>query len=482
MLIAIIVLSPAGRAAAEGGIEIGVLRSEGSAEISARQAEIITDILSWEISAAEGLTAVKMGTPGPADLDAAVAAGMQAGLKHVLLWTLRDLSDVDPLSSLSGNASQDRAAKRDASATIDARVVDVPTSGIFLGFSEIGRSGGYIDYSSADMDLGPATDEFGESKAKAIASAAALLERGLMRAVSYAEPAVSAVSGGEYVINIGSSAKVRRSNLYLAYSESADGKVPLGILKVDSVKRDRSVTTLAPPSKSGLILLGDKIEPIRPRDAENVKLAANRASQPPREPEVLPGNTEVVSADELEERKEPEDAKTSSFADIEAAYIQTASSDDSQAAAERGEVEHSEAEGMKEGDGRVPVRERVNLAEGQAGGDIPPGGMPVLRVDPNLATGTEVIGTFPLSPIDKSNLEIQHLNAWRLYSRDHYAEAFDEFRRLAQTYRGNYLSAYWAGMAALKLNDKKTAAVWFKHALNINPNYKPALEAMEMTA
>jgi tetratricopeptide (TPR) repeat protein len=84
-----------------------------------------------------------------------------------------------------------------------------------------------------------------------------------------------------------------------------------------------------------------------------------------------------------------------------------------------------------------------------------------------------------MPPIDRSNLRIGQMNARDLYERGRYVESFANFKELAESYRGNYLSAYWAGMAALRLGRNKEALAWFDRALDINPNYRPALDALE---
>ncbi|MDR1516246.1 MAG: hypothetical protein LBS45_11180, partial [Synergistaceae bacterium] len=66
-----------------------------------------------------------------------------------------------------------------------------------------------------------------------------------------------------------------------------------------------------------------------------------------------------------------------------------------------------------------------------------------------------------------------------LYSQKKYQEAYDIFTTLADRYYGcNYLSAYWAGAAAEKLKHADNARRWYKRALEVNPDYKPAQDAL----
>ncbi|GHV37499.1 hypothetical protein FACS1894187_14380 [Synergistales bacterium] len=97
----------------------------------------------------------------------------------------------------------------------------------------------------------------------------------------------------------------------------------------------------------------------------------------------------------------------------------------------------------------------------------------------NNSTDAKVINSYPMPPKDKNTLGIQHRGTWKLYSQKKYKEAYAGFSKLAKDYAGNYLSAYWAGESALKLKKNDDARTWFKRALEINPNYKPASEALD---
>ncbi|MDR1979335.1 MAG: hypothetical protein LBQ42_11440 [Synergistaceae bacterium] len=95
---------------------------------------------------------------------------------------------------------------------------------------------------------------------------------------------------------------------------------------------------------------------------------------------------------------------------------------------------------------------------------------------PNTSTDSDVITSYSMSPQDKNILGIQHRAAYSMYSKKSYRRAYEAFSKLADDYQGNYLSAYWAGMSALRLNKKQDAAAWFDRALQINPHYQPAID------
>jgi tetratricopeptide (TPR) repeat protein len=57
-----------------------------------------------------------------------------------------------------------------------------------------------------------------------------------------------------------------------------------------------------------------------------------------------------------------------------------------------------------------------------------------------------------------------------------FKEAYAEFSGMMNEYSGNYLAAYWAGVAAQKLRKNDESLEWIERALTINPNYKPATD------
>ena len=99
-----------------------------------------------------------------------------------------------------------------------------------------------------------------------------------------------------------------------------------------------------------------------------------------------------------------------------------------------------------------------------------------LGFDPNTTTDAKVIDSYPLSSKEKNTLGIQQSVAYNLYTKKKYKDALAAFTKLANDYPEiNYLSAYWAGAASLKIkNGNKEALEWFSRALEINPDYKPA--------
>jgi tetratricopeptide (TPR) repeat protein len=96
----------------------------------------------------------------------------------------------------------------------------------------------------------------------------------------------------------------------------------------------------------------------------------------------------------------------------------------------------------------------------------------------NTSTDSAVIASYPLSQKEKNTLSIQQRGAYNLYAKKKYKDAYAAFAKLADEYGCNYLSAYWAGVAAQKLRKNDEARDWFERVLEINPDYKPASDAL----
>jgi TolA-binding protein len=229
------------------------------------------------------------------------------------------------------------------------------------------------------------------------------------------------------------------------------------VLKVARTDFDMSYCSVADGTKASVIKRGDKVEPINSEEAKKmVKEKVFPAKRPDelssgRTAELLSqlgggGNTgverPVIAERELEPEPEPEPAPRLPAAEPPAA---------------------------REPAQREPAP-KPTVTE------------PAAResVDANTSVNAEVIQTYPISLTDQRTLGIQHRGAWNLYSQKNYKAALDKFSELVDAYPDdNYLSAYWAGMSALKIKARKIEAQgWFERALDINPDYQPAIDEL----
>jgi tetratricopeptide (TPR) repeat protein len=254
------------------------------------------------------------------------------------------------------------------------------------------------------------------------------------------------------MIDVGSSLGVQKDTLYMVYADGKSifglngellgrDKIPLAVLKVRDTDIQFSTCTVAPPSKSAVIQRGDKIEPISASDAKS--LAARK---------VLP------------EKRPAQLTASNSAAEL---LMGGGNSGSTPASAEP--TEAVEEFSAPEPTTPPPASSKPAAPE--------PAPAVVADFNPNESTDAKVITTYPISEKDKKNLSTQHKGAYSaFYSKKKYQEALDVFARLVDDYPSNYLSAYWAGMSALKIKGhKEEASQWFDNALEINTDYKPAI-------
>jgi hypothetical protein len=431
----------------EAAVKVGVLQFEES-EASVPQAELIADLLSGEIAASNTLSADAIpGVFGPVSVEAAITVGREAGLDYVALWSLKDLNEIEPIvlaeppetEEASGDVSADRVLGRVsafASATLDVRLLDVASSETWAGLSETGSSSPAVSPLAATQREAMER-EFSELEARAVVSAVSLTGRAIRGLAGEKDSFVTSAKDEAYEVNIGAESGAKAGNIYVVFSDWQWEKIPIALLRLREAGRDSSTCVLARPPGVA-VKRGDRIEKIDKSQAKEITLLAYR--EPP------------------EEKLELQETAAS--------FDEAASEDLIQSLAERAQDGGALIiTGETSPDNEQPSFLRAPVVTRAPG------------VDRDRSTGLDVIETFQLSPLDRSNLHIRQRDAKNLYDRGRYGEAFGIFKQLAEDYKGNYLSAYWAGMAALRLGHKNAALAWFDMVLEINPNYQPALEA-----
>lgn len=106
------------------------------------------------------------------------------------------------------------------------------------------------------------------------------------------------------------------------------------------------------------------------------------------------------------------------------------------------------------------------------------------ETDSSPSTGYENVSTDPkkvipsygLSSIEATTRITAHVNAAKFGSSSRIA--YDKFTELAESYGNDYLAAYKAGVIAMNMKENDEAEKWFQKALDVNPNYIPAREAL----
>ena len=96
--------------------------------------------------------------------------------------------------------------------------------------------------------------------------------------------------------------------------------------------------------------------------------------------------------------------------------------------------------------------------------------------DPNNSTEAAMILTYKIPAAKRRELIAMQREAYTRYSSNRVTQALESYTAAFEAEpTANYLAAYWAGLSAERLKNRKDdALMWANRALEINPNYKPA--------
>jgi curli biogenesis system outer membrane secretion channel CsgG/TolA-binding protein len=477
VLLALLALAVVVPSEAADKVRMGMIKFESKAEgVQDKQAEIITDIFTNVLSGAKNISVLeraeiqrigeelKFNMSGLVDPATAAAIGKVRGLQYMVMGSVTELykkagGGAVPLFFIPGSIG---GADITAYAKIDVRVIDVETTEVIAAFSERGMS---KNSSQAFNFYGVrwGETEFGGLEARAIADASLRVAYHIRERMGNEYSYVLSGSGDEFVIDAGNMMGVQEgvgdkrdgATLFLVYidGETIRGldnqiisrkKIPLAVLKVKTAESDHSICTVAPPTSGKVIQRGDKIEPISSEEAKTIKGTAKR----PDVPQSTETFNEIFGTGDTSPPSQPAQPQPP-------------------------------APGTAETAQPAPVAQPAQPAS-QPAQSRPSGSYQwrdVDGVDPNSTTDAKLVDIYPLSSQERNAIGIKHRGAWNMYSKGSYKEAFEIFTQLAFDYECNYLSAYWAGMAALKIGSAKEAAKWFDQALAINPGYQPAIDA-----
>jgi hypothetical protein len=302
------------------------------------------------------------------------------------------------------------------------------------------------------------------------------------------EGIVYAIAADLYTTSLGVSNGVKIGDLFLAYYDGGNFadvngiligryKIPVAVLEVQNVSVSSSECKVVSPSKGWVIQRGDRVMPITAAGANKLRFAA--FDMTPKKPRlkgysgrwmrVAPAiNPLSVVAQYYYPWTLPEIDQSARPRSPGHYYYKTPKPPIRVLDASPHVLPGA-------GSGIPPVE---FLAEPPAPLAPVPGYLPYIHVpydfDVNDIADLRLVRTFPITQIEMYALEIQHRQAWDMYSKKRYKEALAAFSEQAVLYFGNYLSPYWAGKSALMLNDTNLAEDWFNAALNINPYYRPA--------
>jgi TolA-binding protein len=451
--------------AANDAIRVGVARFGSKAEgITDEHAAIISDLFSFELTQAKSLTVyerdsidkigreLKFDMSGLVDPLTAAEIGKIGGLQYMLLGAV---TQVDQRAS-GGGFGGIVIGEREMNAVVDVRVVEVATAEVKMAL----RAEGNSKNQTAGISWNGFTfmqSEIGGIQARAIADAVTKLSNDVRNTLGGEfSRVVAEMGGGEFAINVSAP---KEGALYLVYADGRtiydmDGsylgqdKIPIAVLKVTDINIGHSVAVIAPQGgKKENVRRGDKIEPISSGKAKEL------ITKIPKERPRVSNMSELIFGNNGGPMIPP-----------------IANSPPSEYIPPRGDIggEPEDEAGVPEPAAPPVKTQSPNNAQRNVAG-----------VDPDNTTDAKLIDTYPLSSRDRNMLGIQQRSAFKLYSQKKYKDALAAFSALAEQYDCNYLSAYWAGMAALKAKDNAKAAEFFDLALSRNPNYQPALKEKE---
>jgi hypothetical protein len=311
------------------------------------------------------------------------------------------------------------------------------------------------------------------------------------------EGRVIGIAADSYVIDIGVSLGSSEGSYFLVFSEGGDVydandkligtyKIPQAVIRAKNVSTSESICTIVLPSKEWVIQVGDGIIPIRESSAHKLKFATYKTSPDAPNLQGYNGRWVRVASPEF-----PASAIVKYFVPwnmpgamqnftlaqpgyyymefpmVPLAVVST------QGSPRQSEYSRSvpRAQETQPAPSPQPEPSQYRL-DRQNYPSVP-------DFDVNGVSDARLIETFPLTQVEIYALEIEHGRAYALYEGKRYREALDAFAGQSMNYLGNYLSPYWAGKAALNLNERTLARLWFERALDINPLYQPAIDALK---
>lgn len=454
---------------AEEVIRIGVLKFETKADgISSRNAEAITDELTRMLTSSYSIAIIdrstidaiareqRMSLAGLIDPRTAAQLGHAAGIQYLITGAVTNFGITKDVKKTDTHALWELIAGKktanhlgsttvevteNAEVTLNLRVIDVNTQEVVMSIAETGKATRTTKASGGNensLSSANATTQNISLRDSAISDAVTRIGYRIKEAVAGEYPQVLRVSGGEIYISIGAKAGGKVGSRYKVSFEGEDitdmrgnvvGKdtTPLAIIQIDDVKNDYSTARVISKKAGDIsnIQRGDRVDATTSSEIDSL---IKRKAFPSRRPRRALSSSNLEGAD-LDSR-----LNNISSASTEGAI--TTSSVASQSS--------------------VPVGTRVREN---------------YSTDPS-----KVIPTYGLPAGEARSREQLHKN---LQKAGKNKNVYDRYVEMANSYAGDYLAMYQAGIVAQSMGRKNDAAMWFDKTLQANPNYEPAKEAKE---
>ncbi|MBR1438929.1 MAG: hypothetical protein IJ587_10380, partial [Synergistaceae bacterium] len=126
------------------------------------------------------------------------------------------------------------------------------------------------------------------------------------------------------------------------------------------------------------------------------------------------------------------------------------------------------------------VQEAMNYLDGDTQQKAPANTVSSSSLENYSIDPEKVIPTYGLQEGEAKSRIALHNSLMREVRRNPKSKnAYDRYVSMAQTYTGDYLAAYQAGLIAKARGNNNYALYWFKKSLEANPNFEPARNARD---
>ncbi|MBR0069939.1 MAG: hypothetical protein IJP97_05535 [Synergistaceae bacterium] len=399
-------------------------------EASDAEARAVTDIFTDTMVKTKSIAVIererfetvareqRLGMSALVDPSTAARVGKILGCQYVILGSVTHLSERTNRESFGKLYSKETI---EAEASIYARVIDTSTLEIVYSDTCTERVSDSHE-SFTPFEGQRSTKDLSGQKQRAVALAAQTLSNKIREKIVGEAPHVISVRSGEIRINKGSSLGVHKGDLYLVYAEGET------IYDIDGSVLDREVLNIA------LIEIFDVQNNY---STGRIPKGKNK------------GSAELIRrGDNLTfiTRREADDLSH------RGAFVKHRP---------RFSTEIPEPQSYPEPD---PVRAAEHEHHG-------PHGFENSSTDP-----ARVIPTYGLPAGEARAREDLHR---RLQKAGSTRNAYNRYVEMANSFSGDYLAMYQAGIIAQSMGQRRDAAMWFDKALEANPDYEPALKAKE---
>ena len=445
-------------------IRVGVLRFESKADgISQNNAESITDELTRMLTSSYSIAIIdrtameaiarehRMNLAGLIDPRTAAQLGHAAGIQYLITGAITSFGITEEVKKTDSTSFWELVADKNtakmlgsqsvektdtAEAALDVRIIDVNTHEVVLSMAETGKAVRVSKVTAGNDNTGNASVQNVSLRDSAISDAVARIGQRIKEAVAGEYPQVLRVRDGDIYISLGATSGAKVGNVYKISFEGEEitdmrGNVigretkPLAIVRVEDVKNDYSVVrVIKKGGNHALIHRGDRVEATSSREIDDL---IKRKALPDRRPRRISSGLEGA---ELESR------------------ISTSSPEGTVSAAS--------------------VLDDTNVGALSQPRSV--------RRENSSTDPSKVIPTYGLPAGEAKAREQLHKNLLRAGNTKN---AYDRYVEMANSYDGDYLAMYRAGVIAKALGRKNDAASWFDRTLRVNPNYEPAREAKE---